>query len=60
MFHCQRKLLTECDEICNCAVYMKSYKLYLILFHISSLNAKLKSEVQSPVSGSSNQVAFFF
>ena len=57
MFHCPKKLLTECDEICYCGVYMQSCKLYLIFFHIGPLKAKLKSDVPSPVSGSSNQLA---
>lgn len=56
MIHCPKNTLTECDEICYCGVYMKSCKIYLILFHIGPLKAKLKSDVQSPFSGSSNQV----
>jgi len=55
VFHYQTKLLTVCDEICYCGVYMKSCKLYL--FHIGPLKAKLRSDAQSPVSDSGNPVA---
>ena len=57
MFHCQKKnLLIECDEICYCGMYVKSCQSYLIFVHIGTMKAKLKSNVQSAFSGSSNQV----
>jgi hypothetical protein len=44
----KKALLTVCDDLHYCGVYMKSYTSYLIFVH---------ADVQSPVSGSSNLVA---
>jgi len=48
----KKKNLTECDEICYCG--HEKLQVILKMFHTGPLKAKLKSDVQSPVSGSSN------